>query len=44
MLGCTDICGLMAPSRAATLGVVESLACLAERCAQALGAGAALAR
>ena len=41
VLGCTDICGLIAPSRAASLGVVESLGCLAERCAVALGAGAA---
>jgi aspartate racemase len=44
VLGCTDICGLLSPARAAELGVVESLGCLAERCAQALGAGAALAR
>jgi aspartate/glutamate racemase len=36
VLGCTDICGLIDPDRAAELGVIESLGCLAERCAQAL--------
>jgi aspartate/glutamate racemase len=42
VLGGTDICGLVAPSRAAALGVVESLGCLSERCADALArAGAA---
>jgi aspartate/glutamate racemase len=40
VLGCTDICGLLGPGDAARAGAVESLACLAERCAQALLVGA----
>jgi aspartate racemase len=39
VLGCTDICGLMGGE---TPRVVESLGCLVERCADALGAGAAV--
>jgi len=38
VLGCTDICGLMGGG---TEGVVESLGCLVERCADALGARSA---
>jgi len=34
VLGCTDICGLVAPADAP--GVVESLGCLADACVQAL--------
>jgi len=47
VLCCTDICGLIAPARAAALGVVASLGCLSERCADALaraGTGAVPAR
>jgi aspartate racemase len=36
VLGCTDICGLLDPGDAARAGVVESLGCLAQRCADAL--------
>ena len=36
VLGCTDICGLMAPADAAALDVVESLAALADAVAAAL--------
>ncbi|HZL55285.1 MAG TPA: aspartate/glutamate racemase family protein [Solirubrobacteraceae bacterium] len=43
VIGCTDICGLIDPGAAGAGGpVVDSLACLAERCAQALGAPALL--
>ena len=38
VIGCTDICGLIDLS--ASAGVVESLACLADACVQALGAAA----
>jgi aspartate racemase len=41
VIGCTDICGLIDASAAAAGGpVLESLACLAERCTLALGAPA----
>jgi aspartate racemase len=36
VVGCTDICGLLAAARAADLDVIESLACLARRCAETL--------
>jgi aspartate racemase len=40
VLGCTDICGLIDPDTAAAAAVVESLACLADVAAEALGARA----
>jgi aspartate racemase len=36
VVGCTDICGLVAAERAAGLDVIESLRCLAQRCAETL--------
>jgi len=43
VLGCTDICGLIDPGTASAAGVVESLACLADAAAEALGAPAVAA-
>jgi aspartate racemase len=40
VLGCTDICGLLDGEAAIDANVVESLACLAGRCADSLGVGA----
>jgi aspartate racemase len=40
VIGCTDICGLIEPDLAAAASVVESLACLSQSSAQALGAPA----
>jgi aspartate racemase len=42
VLGCTDICGLIDP-RPGELAVIESLACLRDRCVEALAATAPLA-
>ena len=43
VVGCTDICGLIGAERAAELHVIESLGCLADRCAEVLGARATAA-
>jgi aspartate racemase len=43
VLGCTDICGLIERDTAAAANVVESLACLAERCVDVLEAHAVAA-
>jgi aspartate racemase len=41
VLGCTDICGLLDGEAAIDANVVESLACLTDRCADSLGVAAA---
>jgi aspartate/glutamate racemase len=43
VLGCTDICGLIDVTGPGEGPAVDSLACLAGRCVQALVAGAAVA-
>ena len=39
VIGCTDICGLLDSGEGSDAEVVDSLACLATRCVEALTAG-----